>query len=99
MGEPGTLIKFGQQEHLLRLRDEGLLYMNHLQYFWKIEDDELRGDPFDCITEVARGPRISFPSAGWQRVVHGGKLDFGKNAPARTKKNKHILHVCVATTY
>jgi len=55
MGEPGTLIKFGQRKHLLRLRDEGLLYMNNLPYFWKIEDDELRGDPFDwgiCGTSI-----------------------------------------------
>jgi hypothetical protein len=58
MGEPGTLIKFGQQEHLLKLQDEGLFYMNHLPYFWEIEDGELRGDPSDCIVEVARGPKI-----------------------------------------
>ena len=48
MGETGTLIKFGQLEHLLRLRDEGFLYMNNLPYFWKIEDDELRGDLRHC---------------------------------------------------
>ncbi len=53
MGEPGTLIKFGLQDHLLQLQDEGLLYMNNLPCFWKIEDEELRGDPCDCIDEVA----------------------------------------------
>ena len=47
MGEPGTLIKFGHQEYLLQLQDEGLLYLNHLPYFWKIEDEELRGDLFE----------------------------------------------------
>ena len=72
MGEPGTLIKFGQREHLLRLRDEGLLYMNNLPYFWKIEDDELRGDPFDCIAEVAGGPRIGFSSADGKEVFMEG---------------------------
>ena len=72
MGEPGTLIKFGQQKHLLRLQNEGVLYMNNLPYFWTIEDDELRGDPFDCVAEVARGPRISFPSADGKEVFMEG---------------------------
>jgi hypothetical protein len=72
MGEPGTLIKFGQQEHLLQLQDEGLLYMNHLPYFWEIEDEELRGDPFDCIAEVARGPKIGFTVAGSKEAFMEG---------------------------
>ena len=46
MGEPGTLIKFGQREDLLHFQEEGLLYMNNLPYFWKIEDEVFRGDPF-----------------------------------------------------
>ena len=47
MEEPGTLIKFGQHEHLLQLQDEGLLYLNNLPFFWEIENDELRGDRWD----------------------------------------------------
>ena len=85
MGEPGTLIKFGQQEHLLRLRDEGLLYMNNLPYFWEIEGDELRGDPFDCIVEVARGPRISFPSAEGKEVFLEGNWTIRMH-PAEPEK-------------
>jgi hypothetical protein len=37
------------------LRDEGLLYMNPLSYFWELEDDELRSDPFEGIGKVDRG--------------------------------------------
>ena len=92
MGEPGTLIKFGQQEHLLRLRDEGLLYMNHLQYFWKIEDDELRGDPFDCITEVARGPRISFPSADGKELFVEGNWTLRMHPPEPEKINIFCMY-------
>jgi hypothetical protein len=62
MREPGTLIKFGQEKHLLQLQNEGLLYMNNLSFFWKIEDDELRGDPCDCVAEIARGPKIYMTS-------------------------------------
>lgn len=57
----GTLVKFGQQEHLKLLQEEGLLYLNNLQYFWKIEDQELRGDPFDGVAEVRRGPKVVIP--------------------------------------
>ncbi|TFG90779.1 MAG: hypothetical protein E4H16_01145 [Candidatus Atribacteria bacterium] len=59
MDEPGTLIKFGKLEHLQQLQDEGILYLNHLPYFWNIEDEELRVDPFDCAVQVLRGPKVT----------------------------------------
>jgi len=59
MDQPGTLIKFGKYDHVLQLQDQGLLYLNNLSHFWKIEDQELRGDPFDCVAQVARGPRVT----------------------------------------
>lgn len=92
MGEPGTLIKFGKQKNLLRLRDEGLLYMNNLPYFWKIEDDELRGDPFDCIAEVARGPRISFPSADGKEMFMGGNWTIRMHPPEPEKINIFCMY-------
>lgn len=55
MPEKATLVKFGQREHLRQFREEGLLYMNNLPYFWRIEEDEVRGDPFDGVSEVRRG--------------------------------------------
>ena len=72
MGEPGTLIKFGRQEHLQLLQEEGLLYMNNLPYFWKIEDEELRGDPFDCISEVSRGPKVVLTLADEKEILIQG---------------------------
>ncbi len=77
MGEPGTLIKFGQQEHLLQLQDEGFLYMNHLPYFWKIEDEELRGDPFDCNARIERGPRIGLTLEDGREVFMEGTWTLG----------------------
>jgi hypothetical protein len=59
MDQPGTLIKFGKLEHLQQLQTEGLLYLNNLPYFWKIEDEELRGDPFDSALQVIRGPKVT----------------------------------------
>ncbi len=55
MAEHGALVKFGHQQHLIQLRDDGLLYMNTLLYFWGIEDGGLRGDVCDSVDEIARG--------------------------------------------
>lgn len=92
MGEPGTLIKFGQQEHLLQLQDEGLLYMNHLPYFWEIEDEELRGDPFDCIAEVARGPKIAFTVADGKEVFMEGNWTLRMYPPEQEKINIFCMY-------
>lgn len=56
--EPGTLIKFGQYEHLAQLQESGILYLNSLEYFWGIEDKGLRGDPLDCLAQVRKGPEV-----------------------------------------
>ena len=75
MGEPATLMKFGQLEHLQQLQTDGLLYMNPLRCFWKIEDEELRGDPADGIAELHRGDRgevrsVEYPEVAKTRDFH-----------------------------
>ena len=40
------LLKLGQKEHLEMLR-KGLLHMNSLAYFTKLESDAARGDPYE----------------------------------------------------
>jgi hypothetical protein len=92
MGEPGTLIKLGEQEHLLQLQDEGLLYMNLLPYFWEIEDEELRGDPFDCIAEVARGPKIGFTVADSKEVFMEGNWTLRMYPPEPEKINIFCMY-------
>ena len=51
MGERATLVKFGARQDIVELQDTGLLYMKNLPCIWVIEDEELRGDPFDSIVE------------------------------------------------
>jgi len=63
MSEQAFLVKFGQHEHILQLREEGVLYMNNLPYFWRIEDEELRGDQCDCVDEIARGHKAKITLA------------------------------------
>lgn len=77
MGEPGTLIKFGRQDHLRQLQEEGLLYMNDLPYFWGIEDQELRGDPFDSNARIERGPRIGIALPDGKEVFLEGTWTLG----------------------
>lgn len=87
MGEPGTLIKFGKQEHLLRLQAEGALYLNTPEYFWQIEDEELRGDPFDCIAKVARGPKIVIPLPDGKQLSMEGEWVYRMYPPEPEKIN------------
>ncbi len=92
MEEPGTLIKFGQHEHLLLLQDEGLLYLNQLPHFWEIEDEELRGDPFDCIAEVVRGPKIGLTLANGKEVFMEGIWTLRMHPPEPDKINIFCMY-------
>ena len=83
----GTLIKFGREVDLLQLRDKGLLYMNKLPYFWGIEDEELRGDPFDCVAEVTRGPKVTMRQPDGSDLVIGGNWVIRMHPPAPEKIN------------
>ena len=93
MGEPGTLIKFGQPEHLQSLQEEGLLYMNNLPYFWKKEEDELRCDPFDCISEVVdRGPKVGLTLANGKEVLMQGNWTLGMHPLEPEKINLFCMY-------
>lgn len=83
----GTLIKFGREADLFQLRDEGLLYMNNLSYFWGIEDEELRGDPFDCVREVMRGPKVTMRQSDGKDLVIGENWVIRMHPPAPEKMN------------
>lgn len=83
----GTLIKFGREVDLLQLRDKGLLYMNKLPYFWGIEDEELRGDPFDCVAEVTRGPKVTMRQPDGSDLVIGGNWVIRMHPPTPEKIN------------
>lgn len=46
-----SLIKFGEKIHMESFYEDGLLYMNSLEVFRKIEDGELRGDKHEALYE------------------------------------------------
>ncbi len=65
----GTLVKFGQPEHILQFQGQGLLYMNNLPYFWNIEDECLRGDPLDSVARIVKGPKVTMSLPDGKEVV------------------------------
>lgn len=92
MNKPGTLIKFGQHEHLLQLQNQGLLYLNHLSYFWNIEDEALRGDPFDCIVAVARGHKVTIPLPDGKEFSIAGNWVYRMHPPEPEKINIFCMY-------
>jgi len=92
MNEFGTLIKFGRNEHLLQLQQEGLLYLNPLTYFWEIEDQELRGDSFDSVAEVARGQRVVMPLPDGNDFSMEGNWIYKKYPPEPEKINIFCMY-------
>ncbi len=92
MTEPGTLIKFGNQENIEQLQTDGLLYLNNLPYFWEIEDDELRGDPFDSVAEVSRGPKVVFPTPDGKEVTLEGEWVMRITPPEPERINIYCMY-------
>lgn len=61
--------------------------MNKLPYFWGIEDEELRGDPFDCVAEVTRGPKVTMRQPDGTDLVIGGNWVLRMHPPTPEKIN------------
>ncbi len=59
---PWVLLKFGEREHLEEFRREGLLYMNPLAYFLKLESDAERGDSFEGATWIYQPKHVEIVS-------------------------------------
>ena len=88
MNENATLVKFGEYKHIRQLQSEGLLYMNNLPYFQKIEDNELRGDKFDGIAHVRRGNSgIVVPKDELDKPLTVTKWVIRQNPPQPEKIN------------
>ena len=66
------LIKFGQKVHLEELYRKGVIYMNHLSEFLKLDDNVLRGDKYESLAEIKEIFNIE--------VSHQGKnVGYAKN--------------------
>lgn len=81
--ESAAFIKFGSYDNMCSLRDRGEIYMNTLPYFRQIEDDELRGDPFDSVNEIQRGTKghVVIPSTDKKIQITNFDLRIGPDNP------------------
>lgn len=55
-----TFLKFGHEKHIVDAFDNGTIYMNPIQYFRNIEDEELRGDNYEGVTAIKNFPPGQF---------------------------------------
>lgn len=46
------LLKFGSEENILDLYENGTIFMNPIEYFRKIDDEELRGDKYEGVSRI-----------------------------------------------
>lgn len=55
------LLKFGKKEHLESLLNEGIIYMNNINYFRKYEElltEHLRGDQYEDFDFISQNNTI-----------------------------------------
>jgi hypothetical protein len=62
-------VKIGAEEHIKDLYENGTIYINTIEYFRKIEDEELRGDNYEGASEIIN----SFPGTF---KIPGNDRDF-----------------------
>jgi len=57
-----ALFKFGSRDHIQQFVSEGLLYMNTLEYFARLEAESVRRDPNEGLTSILQphGVRLGF---------------------------------------
>ena len=56
-------VKFGQKEHLEALLNDGVIYMNNIDYFRKYEESQpehMRGDRYECFDFISQHNTIIF---------------------------------------
>ena len=68
------LLKFGQQEHIYDLYENGTVYMNTVEHFRRTEDSELRGDKFEGATKVINSLPGTFKIPGINREFKYQKI-------------------------
>jgi len=65
-------MKFGSKENIEDLFNNGTIYMNPLQKFRELEDEELRGDSYEGVSSILNIPAgdIEIPSLNFKGKYH-----------------------------
>ncbi|MCX2740591.1 hypothetical protein [Pontibacter anaerobius] len=72
-----SLIKFGEKAHMESFYKKGIVFMNHLNAFRHIEDEELRGDKHEALYE--------------QKEINNIKIYLGNNKLGVAEKGRFQL--------
>jgi hypothetical protein len=67
-------LKLGSEENILDLFENGTIYMNTIEYFRKIEDEELRGDKYEGVSRVINSLPGTFKIPGIDREFNYVKV-------------------------
>lgn len=73
-----AFLKFGKQENLQQLREEGLLYLNPLRYFSDLESDSEKGDSFEGLDTIYQPKDIG-------EFIFDTRTDLGKITIAQSE--------------
>ena len=60
-------LKLGSEKNILDLFENGTIYMNTIEYFRKVEDEELRGDKYEGVSRVINSLPGTFKIPGIDR--------------------------------
>jgi hypothetical protein len=90
---PYALLKFGEEQHIEGFRNDGLLYMQSLAKFAKLESDTARGDSFEGATSLIQPKDLN--EFTFDTCVMGlGKFTAKQSdlaGPVRIRKNETAL--------
>ncbi|WP_299584665.1 hypothetical protein [uncultured Sunxiuqinia sp.] len=88
-------IKIGAKEHIQDLYDNGTIYINTIEYFRKVEDEELRGDKYEGATEIINSLPGTFRIPGIDRDFSYEKVHL-KKAYEEVLGNMYSLY-CISS--
>jgi hypothetical protein len=69
-----AFIKFGSIENMTDLYENGTIYMNTIQHFRKVEDEELRGDKYEGASKIINSLPGKFKIPNIEREFNYQKL-------------------------
>ena len=67
-------LKFGSYDHMLDLYENGTIFLNTIEYFRKLEDQELRGDVYEGASKVINSLPGTFQIPNVDRKFHYIKI-------------------------
>ncbi len=77
------LIKLGKREHIEAFRNMGIVYMNSINYFKEMEDDEQRKDRQEGIEKIEQ--------VTWLKIkLEGKEIEFGRNSKTNTLSSAQL---------